>query len=495
METSADRDADGSTPQQLTEPLLAERAEEKHDIEGATTNKPQDGLLADMASQAALAWPLVLNLLAAYATSIINMSFVGHLGKRELAGAALGNSFVGITARYVLQGLCGALDTQAAQAYGAGNHAALGPIFKRTLLFLWLHCLAISGLLLGAPSLLQLLSGDQELADMAHRYILGLIPAVWLDAAARPLNRILVAQRITRPQMAISLVIIPLHIATTWALIFPAGWGYVGAALAVGAANLYGVVLTSGYILWAGLGDRVFGGGWREVFQGWGRMASLAYPAMVMKCAESWGFAAMTVLAAKLPDPQTSVAAISVAFSTCAVAYMPFSAFGMTACTQVGNCLGAGNAHGARTAALASALVGPLLWGASAVLLLEPHCRAGVIAVFTSSSDPELLRLLHWLLLLVAAVNLFDGVQTIMTGVIQGCGKQRYGLYINLAVFYCVAVPLALYLGFVRHMGVVGMWLGMLAGPVMQTLAYGTVLYRIDWEREAQRAARIQALL
>lgn len=39
-----------------------------------------------MASQAALAWPLVLNLLAAYATSIINMSFVGHLGKRELAG-------------------------------------------------------------------------------------------------------------------------------------------------------------------------------------------------------------------------------------------------------------------------------------------------------------------------------------------------------------------------------------------------------------------------
>lgn len=62
-------------------------------------------------------------------------------------------------------------EKSAVQAYGAGNHAALGPIFKRTLLFLWLHCLAISGLLLGAPSLLQLLSGDQELADMAHRCV------------------------------------------------------------------------------------------------------------------------------------------------------------------------------------------------------------------------------------------------------------------------------------------------------------------------------------
>lgn len=41
----------------------------------------------DMAGQAALAWPLVLNLLASYANSIITMSFVGHIGKRELAGA------------------------------------------------------------------------------------------------------------------------------------------------------------------------------------------------------------------------------------------------------------------------------------------------------------------------------------------------------------------------------------------------------------------------
>lgn len=44
--------------------------------------------------------------------------------------------------------------------------------------------------------------------------------------------------------------------------------------------------------------------------------------------------------------PQTAVAAISVAFSTCAVLYMPFAAFGMTACAQVGNMLGAGGGPG-----------------------------------------------------------------------------------------------------------------------------------------------------
>eukprot|EP00198_Chlamydomonas_reinhardtii_P003377 XP_001692713.1 integral membrane protein [Chlamydomonas reinhardtii] len=410
-----------------------------------------------MAAQASLAWPLVLNLLAAYSTSIISFSFVGHLGTLELAGAALGNSFVGITARYVLQGLCGALDTQAAQAYGAGNYAALGPIFRRTLLFLWLHCLPMTALMLAAPALLRLLSRDEQLAGMAHKYILALIPAIWLDALARPLNRILVAQRISKPQMVISLAIVPLHLLTTYTLIFPLKLGYVGAALA-----------------------------------GWGSMAALAYPAAVMRVAESAAFSAMTVAAAALPDSDRSVAAISVAFSTCAVFYMPFNAFGMTACTQVGNFLGAGDGRGARTAALASALMGPLLWAAPAVLLLEPHCRMAVISVFTSSQDPVLLGLLQRLMLLVAAVNFFDGCQTILTGVVEGAGKQLHGSYTNLVVFYCLAVPLALWLGFSRGMGVVGMWAGMCLGSVLQAIAYGTIVVLIKWDREAERVAARQ---
>ncbi|KAG2423423.1 hypothetical protein HXX76_015294 [Chlamydomonas incerta] len=476
------------------EPSQQQPQPEPHIVK-ATHHGESAGVLQDMAAQAALAWPLVLNLLAAYSTSIISFSFVGHLGTLELAGAALGNSFVGITARYVLQGLCGALDTQAAQAYGAGNYGALGPIFRRTLLFLWLHCLPMTALMLAAPALLRLLSRDPALAAMAHKYILALIPAIWLDALARPLNRILVAQRISKPQMVISLAIVPLHLLTTYTLIFPLKLGYVGAALAVGASNGYQCLFTCAYIAGSGLAPRVFGGQWSRVMSGWGAMAALAYPAAVMRVAESAAFSAMTVAAAALPDSDRSVAAISVAFSTCAVFYMPFNAFGMTACTQVGNFLGAGDGRGARTAALASALMGPLLWVAPAVLLLEPHCRMAVISVFTSSHDPALLDMLTQLMLLVAAVNFFDGCQTILTGVVEGAGKQLHGSYTNLLVFYCLAVPLALWLGFSRGLGVVGMWAGMCLGSVLQAIAYGIIVVLIKWDREAERAAARQARL
>jgi hypothetical protein len=53
--------------------------------------------------------------------------------------------------------------------------------------------------------------------------------------ARRPLNRILVAQRISRPQMLVSLAVVPLHTAATYGLVHGAKLGYVGAALAVGA--------------------------------------------------------------------------------------------------------------------------------------------------------------------------------------------------------------------------------------------------------------------
>ncbi|GLC34146.1 hypothetical protein PLESTB_000842400 [Pleodorina starrii] len=496
---SAEAHDDGA----LREPLLvpADDAEagcaRKDDAADSDSNKThaRSGILQDMLEQASLAWPLALNLLAAYSTSVISSSFVGHLGTKELAGAALGNSFTGITARYVLQGLCGGLDTQAPQAFGAGNYGALGPIFKRTLLFLWLHCLPITGVLLAAPRLLRYLSSEHELAVIAHKYILALIPAVWLDALARPLNRILVAQRITKPQMVISLLIVPLHVATTYLLVFTAGWGYVGAALAVGATNGLIALFTSAYVVWAGLAPRVFGGDWSAVFKGWWDMAALAYPAMVMRVAESSAFSAMTVIAAALPDPTNSVAAISVGFSTCAVMYMPFNAFGMTACTQVGNQLGAGNGRAARTAALASALIGPLLWSVPAVLLIEPHCRNAVISVFTNDRSPELMGMLGPLMLLVAAVNLFDGVQTILTGVVEGAGKQLHGSYTNLLVFYGIAVPLALWLAFRRGLGVVGMWSGMLLGSVLQAIAYAVICALIRWDREAERVARAQARL
>lgn len=83
----------------------------------------------------------------------------------------------------------------------------------------------------------------------------------------RPLNRILVAQRITRPQMYVSLTIIPLHVATTYTLVHSLNMGYLGIAAAAAAANAYFVLLTGLYVAATGLSGRVWGRLSREMWR------------------------------------------------------------------------------------------------------------------------------------------------------------------------------------------------------------------------------------
>ncbi|KAJ9504555.1 hypothetical protein QJQ45_020178, partial [Haematococcus lacustris] len=201
---------------EVIKPSVAERAED------ATSALPavrfQD-VWNTVLLQSGMAWPLLLNLTSSYAVSLITLAFVGHIGKEALAAASIGTSFVGILARMVLMGLCGALDTQASQAYGHGNLAELPPIFQRTLMFLWLHALPVTAMLLAVPKVLAQQGGDPQLAAMALSYMQLLIPGVWMECLARSLNRILVAQRIARPQMGVALLVVPLHVATNYLLI------------------------------------------------------------------------------------------------------------------------------------------------------------------------------------------------------------------------------------------------------------------------------------
>lgn len=437
-----------------------------------------------------MAGPLLLQYFATYGINIVSLAFVGHIGKQELAAAALGTSLVGIVGRTVVVGLCGALDTLASQSAGAGNTAAIATHWRRTVAYLLLHAVPLSAILAAAPLLLRK-AGEAELGDMAGAYIRCMLPTIFLECFNRPTNSVLVAQRITAPQMSVTLVVFPLHVATNYLLIHRLGMGYLGAAVAYWVSQVYSLVLMGATIVGAGWQHRVWGG-WStkaHLAEGWRDFAKLAYPACFMRCAESWGFSIMTLAAGKLPDPGTAVAASSIAFNLYGILFMCFAAFSMTACATVGNALGAGSAKRARISAWTALSTAPVMWVAIAALLLEPHTQRLLCLVFTDGSDPVLMYHLRRMLLLVAALELFDGSQVIMTGVIQGAGKQRLGVVVNVVAFYVFAIPVALLLGFWAGLGTEGMYAGMALGPAIQAAAYSTIIYRLDWGVEARAAS------
>lgn len=58
-------------------------------------------------------------------------------------------------------------------------------LLQRTVLFLWVHCLAISGAMLLLPDALAGLGQDAQLTAMVRRYLMALLPSVWLEAVSR----------------------------------------------------------------------------------------------------------------------------------------------------------------------------------------------------------------------------------------------------------------------------------------------------------------------
>lgn len=93
---------------------------------------------------------------------------------------------------------------------------------------------------------------------------------------------------------------------------------------------------------------------------------------------------------------------------------------------RVGNELGAGSAAGARLAMDAAALTAPALWLAAAAVLGAPAAQRALVGLFTTPGDVALLAELRQLLAIVMAMLLFDGLQTVLQGVVQARQNPVY---------------------------------------------------------------------
>ncbi|PRW60882.1 MATE efflux family [Chlorella sorokiniana] len=470
------------------QPLLEEHVVECEDSAALT---PHPTLLQEVVKQGRISAPLSIGLVANYLLSVISLSFVGHLGTAELAAAALATTLYSMSAKIMLAGMLGALDTYSSQAVGARNYGALGSMFKQAVFFLLLHTLPIAITFASLPALLKRLGQAEEVTRLLGPYLLALLPAVWVDAFYRPFNRILVAQHVTMPQMWISCLVALQHVGATYVFIHPFKMGYVGAAWATTWSSLLATLLVAAYVRASNLHLRVWATPNGVRFQPWRPYIKLSYSACAMRAIESWSLSLCSVAAGWLPNPEASLAAMAVAFSLYGMAQMVFASLGMSACTRVGNGLGAGSAPLAKLSALAAVTTMPPLWVSLAVVLVVPKLQYIVISVFTSDTgDSVLMGHCRHLLLILAVLLLFDMAQNVLSGIAIGAGKQTRGFTINAVAHWGFGLPTALLLGFYFKLGVEGLYAGVVLGPLVQWICYTWLVSRMDWEAEAVKAHR-----
>jgi MATE family multidrug resistance protein len=89
------------------------------------------------------------------------------------------------------------------------------------------------------------------------------------------------------------------------------------------------------------------------------------------------------------------------------------------------------------------------------------------------------------LLLLAAAFQIFDGIQTVSTGALRGLGETRAPMLANLVGYWVLGLPLGLTLCFVLKWGIYGLWIGLTLALVVIA---STLLLR--WSRDSRRLLR-----
>ena len=105
------------------------------------------------------------------------------------------------------------------------------------------------------------------------------------------------------------------------------------------------------------------------------------------------------------------------------------------------------------------------------------------------STDPELAALIAQTLTVLAFYIPLDGLSVVLGGVIRGAGKQLLASPCVIVSYYALGLPAAAYLAFNLGLGVRGLCLGTLLGTFAHAGSFYFLVWKLDWNLEAHRAA------
>lgn len=433
-----------------------------------------------------LAGPVVVARAGILVMAFVDTVMVGRFSSAELA--YLGIGLAPITAILVaLVGLLLGTLVTTASAFGAGNLAACGAAWRRSLGF----ALA-AGAIFAAPCLF----GEAVLAALGQSPELaaGGGPVSRIVALGVPLQLVFVAstfflEGIKRPLPGMVLMIAAnlVNVALNWVLVygnlgFPA-LGAAGSAWATTAVRALLCAAVLGYVWTMADGER-FGvrrrpqGGWRA----WAGQRRIGYAAGASIGVESTAFAVVSVFAGWLGT--LPLAAFSIGLNLIAMAFMVAIGVGSATAVLVGIAHGRGDARetalagwtglGVNTAAMVAL---------GAVFALAPATLTGLY-----TTDAELAAIAAPIVAFCAWVLVADGGQAVMANALRGRGETWVATGLHTVSYFVVMIPVSWALAFPAGRGALGLFEGTLIASVVSV---ALLAFRFHWlsrrDRDAER--------
>jgi multidrug resistance protein, MATE family len=412
-----------------------------------------------------LALPLIFAEVGWMSMGIVDTVMVGRLPNSAVAIGAtgLGQSLYHSVAIFA-SGLLLGMDTFVAHAYGRedlddARHSLVNGLFL---------AFALTPILMLAvsfwPALMQRVGISVELVQPMRPYLLALnwgsLPLLAYFALRRYLQAVNVAHPIMFALVSANIV----NAFGNWVLIYGhlgfRAMGITGSGWSTCWARIYMALCLAVTLLW--VESKRVQPGWvgmvridvRRMFA----LLKLGAPAATQILFEIGAFSAATALCARLgPIP---LAGHQIALNCAALTFMVPLGISSAAAVRVGQQLGRRDPDAARRAGWSAIIIGVGFMACSgAVFVSMPKLIA---RLFTP--DPAVIQVGAQLLLVAAAFQLFDGLQTVATGALRGAADTRTPMLANFVAYWLMGLPLGYVLCFRLAWGAVGVWIGLCGG-------------------------------
>jgi multidrug resistance protein, MATE family len=445
------------------------------------TLSSQPSWRAELRTLVALAVPVVLSEIGWMAQGIVDTIMVGRLGPAAIGAVALGNAICYTPSLFGI-GLMLGLDTVVAQAYGRRDYDDCHRWLAQGL-YLALAASPIIMLMLWTASIGFTRFGiTAEVAAPAGDYLRpllwGTLPLLIYSGTRRYLQGVGQVRVITVTYVFANLV----NWFGNWVLIygklgFPA-MGVRGSALSTVASRVFMAVAMLGF---AWRHERKRG---HPLFTHWAGPQMERLRVLIRLGLPAAGQILMEVGAWNLGTfgvgylTPVALATHQIVLNYASITYMVPLGISAAAAVSVGHAIGAGDPARARRAGWLSIGLGTAFMTVAAIVFLV--VPVPLIRLYTH--DASVLAVGPELLAIVAAFQVFDGIQGVSTGALRGLGETKVPMWANFVGYWILGLPLGFFLCFGLKRGIFGLWIGLTLALIVIALAL-----IVRWNRDSKR--------
>ncbi len=398
-----------------------------------------------------LALPMIVEMMMESLFAVVDIFFVGKLGKYALTTVGLTESLLTIiySAGIGMSMAATAVISRrwGEQQYQEAGHSAIHLIWTGVIISVPLGFIGF----FTAPTLLRLMGAEPEVLDIGSTYsqiiFAGNLPILLLfmqNGIFRGAGKPQVAMKALIISNALNLVLDPLFIfgLGDWD-----GWGLTGAAIATTTGRSVGVC----YQWWALYGNKDFFPAQREKVKisvrSMYQILALSFGGMAQFLIESASWMALTRIMAIFGS--VPLAAFTILMRTLMFTLMPAWGLSAAAATMVGQHVGAGKLKRAIKSVQLTTLYTMVFLGIVSLI----YFFGGPVITGWFTDEPEVQSLAGEGLRWIAAGYVFFGLGMVMVQALNGAGDTKSPSVLNLLLMWLLQIPLAWWLAVYMKLG------------------------------------------